>query len=44
MAAYHCVSTTDRGEGKPASVFTTDSHWVGPCQVGQAPGEGEMIK
>ena len=43
-AAYHSVSTTDRGDGKPASVFTTDSHWVGPCQAGQVPGEGEMIK
>ena len=43
-AAYHSVSTTDRGDGKSASVFTTDSHWVGPCQSGQVPGEGEIIK
>ena len=43
-AAYHSVSTTERGEGKPAAVFTTDSHWVGPCQTGQVPGEGETIK
>ena len=43
-AAYHSVSTTDRGDGKPASVFTTDSHWVGPCQPGQVAGEGESIK
>ena len=43
-AAYHSVSTTERGEGKPPSVFTTDSHWVGPCQAGQVPGAGETIK
>jgi hypothetical protein len=39
----HGVTTSDSGDGKPAHINTSDSHWVGACRPGQKAGDSEFL-